>query len=415
VSSRRPSGIPLSAMGMKMPIGLRPLVVSREATRPWMGWAWLVLLVGCGSSSSTDDTDGAIAGDSSAVSDASGTTVSDGAPPDGGYVVTGANDSGGSDANVSSGDGGIDAGDSSPMADGNAPADDSGAVEEGGPDGASTSVDGAAIDGGASADGSTEGGEDASSACSGGTSYLASDATGSRAQVTGYGFIDFVTSAKNPIVALDTTLTVPAKPPASGTLFLWPGLQPDGPGSMDLPINNGVLQPVLTWGPTCAPNAPNGDAYGSWWISAQYVNTYIAMTSPDYADYGGCHGGPGMDVGVGDSLNLSMTLNGTSWIQTVTDAQNGQSVTYTIDMMGQEQDIAEFDIEEYSQMPLSDVVFTSTTLTFASSQPSACQPETRGTNDYFSAPEASSDGLHCCIQKLILRAQGVAATSPDSP
>lgn len=33
----------------------------------------------------------------------------------------------------------------------------------------------------------------------------------------------------------------------------------------------------------------------------------------------------------------------------------------------------------------------STTLTFASSQPSACQPEVSGTNDYFSAPQASSD------------------------
>jgi hypothetical protein len=184
---------------------------------------------------------------------------------------------------------------------------------------------------------------------------------------------------------------------------------------MDLPINNGVLQPVLTWGPTCAPNAPNGNPYASWWISAQYVNTNLAMTSPEFPMYGGCHGGPGMDASVGDSLNISMTLNGESWTQTVTDAQSGESVSYAIDMMNQIQDIGEFVIEGDSQEPVSDVIFTSTTLTFASSQPTACQPQFRGTNDYFSAPQASVDGLHCCIQKIILRAQGVPATSPDAP
>ena len=56
--------------------------------------------------------------------------------------------------------------------------------------------------------------------------------------------------------------------PAAGVrhALLWPGLQPDGPGANDQPLDNGVLQPVLTWGPTCAPNAPDGDPYGSWWI-----------------------------------------------------------------------------------------------------------------------------------------------------
>ena len=108
-----------------------------------------------------------------------------------------------------------------------------------------------------------------------------------------------------------------------------------------------------------------------------------------------------------------MVLNGTDWVQTVTDAQSGKSVNYTIDMMGQVPDRAEFSIEEY--LPTTDVIFTSTTLTFSTSQPASCQPYSRGTNDYFSAPQASADGLHCCIDKIILRVQGVAATSPDSP
>jgi predicted MarR family transcription regulator len=67
-----------------------------------------------------------------------------------------------------------------------------------------------------------------------------------------------------------------------------------------------------------------------------------ATTSPDYAAYGGgCHGDPGMNVDVADNLNISMTLRGTNWIQTVTYTRSGQSVTYTIDMMGKVQEIAD--------------------------------------------------------------------------
>ena len=64
--------------------------------------------------------------------------------------------------------------------------------------------------------------------------------------------------------------------------------------------------------------------------------------------------------------------------------------------------------------PVEDVVFTQTVLTFATPVTS-CQPNTRGPNDYFSPPQASSDGLHCCISKVILRAKGVAATTPNTP
>jgi hypothetical protein len=80
---------------------------------------------------------------------------------------------------------------------------------------------------------------------------------------------------------LHTTMTVPEKPPPSGTLFLWPGLQPLPGGKNYNPIGNGVLQPVLMWSGTCAPTAPS--SYASWWISAQYVNTYcpIRGATPD--------------------------------------------------------------------------------------------------------------------------------------
>jgi hypothetical protein len=84
-------------------------------------------------------------------------------------------------------------------------------------------------------------------------------------------------------------------------------------------------------------------------------------------------------------------------------------------MLGQAQGSAEFVIEEYSSKPLSDVIFTSSVITFDSAAKSACQAIQRGTNDYFSAPRASTDGLRCCVGKITLRAQGVPASTPNSP
>ena len=217
--------------------------------------------------------------------------------------------------------------------------------------------------------------------------------------VTGYGTVLISSSSKNQIVRLLTTLVVPAEPPPSGTLFLWPGLQPDGT-NYD-PIDNGVLQPVLTWGPSCAPGK-QPRAYSTWWISGQYVNTN--GSDPGYT---GCQGGPAMSVEVGDTLNIDMALAGTVWTQTVTDAQTGQSVSYSIDMMNQSQNLAYFVIEEYSSAPVSEVIFTDNTIMFGSADGADCKLTMRGQNDYVSVPIPSSDGRSCAIQEIILRAQGI--------
>ncbi len=249
------------------------------------------------------------------------------------------------------------------------------------------------------------------SPCAGGTMGAASDATGgtTKTPVSGYGSVQFMASTKTVVVKLETTLTVPPKPPASGTLFLWPGLEPLQQSKNYQPIGTGVLQPVLTWGGTCAPTAPN--TYDSWWISAQYVNTY--GSDPGYT---GCLGGQGIDVGVGDALHITMTLDGTTWKQVVVDQQSGQMATYDIDMLGQAQDWAIFTIEQPTSVkPVSDVVFTSTTLTFADADPAACQPSVRGSTDYFASPQTSVDGRQCCVSRIILRSQGVAATTPNGP
>jgi len=205
---------------------------------------------------------------------------------------------------------------------------------------------------------------------------------------------------------LSTTLAVPIKPQQNtGTLFLWPGLQPGGANFQ--PIDNGVLQPVLTWGSTCAPNSPK-NGYASWWVSAQYVNTYGS-----HPGYTGCLGGDGMNVQVNDALQMVMTLNGSVWHQSVMDVNTQQRVTYDLDLLDQAQNYAEFVIEMYTENPAADVVFTATTITFQNSEPASCQPSTRGMNDFFTNPRVSADGKQCSIDRIVLRAPGVPATSPN--
>jgi hypothetical protein len=230
----------------------------------------------------------------------------------------------------------------------------------------------------------------------GGAGGLGPEAPG---RTTGYGTVLISSSSRNQIVRLQTSMIVPAEPLPSGTLFLWPGLQPNGANF--LPIDNGVLQPVLTWGPSCAPGR-QPRAYSTWWISGQYVNT-----NGSYPGYTGCEGGPIMSVDVGDTLLIDMALAGTIWTQTVTDAETGQTVTYSLDMMNQAQTLAYFVIEEYSSVPRSDVIFTDTTITFGSPDAADCRLTMRGQTDFVSVPVPSGDGLSCAIGAIILRAQGV--------
>jgi hypothetical protein len=252
--------------------------------------------------------------------------------------------------------------------------------------------------------GNTTGG----SPCAGGPTWPASDDGGAGA-VSGYGTVEFQASTSTQMVELQTTLTVPTKPTSSGTLFLWPGLEPLNGSQNFYPIGVGVLQPVLTWGSSCAPNSPTNPT--GWWISAQYVNTYGYSQG-----HTGCLGGQSIDVQVGDQLDITMSLKGTVWSQLVVDRQSGQMATYDIDMQGQAQDWAIFRIEQpTATTPASDVVFTSTTLTLAAADPMACQPSARGANDYVAAPQASMDGTKCCISRIILRAQGVPATTQNMP
>lgn len=144
----------------------------------------------------------------------------------------------------------------------------------------------------------------------------------------------------NPFTYFESTIIVPPLPSDEWkTLFLWPGLQPLPKSKNFSPIDNGVLQPVLTFGTSCAPNPNNLDEKG-WWISSQYVNTFGKSEG-----HSGCFGGPRIAVKSGDSLRMVMELKGTEWIQSVQNQKSKKVANFTIDMMGQGQSWAEWVME----------------------------------------------------------------------
>ena len=124
--------------------------------------------------------------------------------------------------------------------------------------------------------------------------------------------------------------------PGEFSVFLWPGLQPGGSNCF-YPINNGVLQPVLSYGTSCAPDRPQNTE--QWWISGQYVNRPLFVDKcasiPDgfvsaCENYSHCHGGEFLTINPGQQITTSMVYDNTdnSWLQTI--EAGGQTRTYSI-------------------------------------------------------------------------------------
>lgn len=226
-------------------------------------------------------------------------------------------------------------------------------------------------------------------------------------RVRGSGTIEYDVTPPNEWLSQRTVMRVPEEPPPSGTVFLWPGIQPLSAGKNFQPIGNGVLQPVLTWGPSCAPGNPGG--HETWWISPVYVN----VTSRDSA-YRGCHGGPVIKVEPEHLLDLHIYLDAPNWVQKVVDLDSMKTTEYAHDMKGQAQARAFFVIElPDNAKPTEDIIFTKSVLTMAKSEPSACEPIARGMRDFASKARISADGKTCCIDRIALRAAGVDATTKD--
>lgn len=241
---------------------------------------------------------------------------------------------------------------------------------------------------------------DPTSVCAGGKVGMDSDAVMTRGMGGGRNLavIMYTAEPPNTVSRFVTTLVVPKEPAQKQTLFIWPGLQHAG-GADPGRVGNGVLQPVLTWGPSCSPKASSAStSYASWWISSMYVNISSFAAGP-----GGCAGGDSMDVAVGDRLFIDFSVEGQEWTQTVTNLANMKEVDFTIDLKGQDQNWVIWDIEvPSSARPAEDTIFEKSVLTFT--QPvTSCQPTSAAEVDYFSAPVLSTDGLHCCYDKLILK------------
>jgi hypothetical protein len=243
---------------------------------------------------------------------------------------------------------------------------------------------------------------DAATACGEGAMMV----TG-MARKEGNGNTNLRTSGTVEFINWKGTVAVPKNPaPPRGPLFLWPGLQPL---QMDNKVGYGVLQPVLTWGTSCADMT--NTAYDHWWISGVYVGT-----TPGSWTNVSCKAGSPMNVAVSDLLDIEMTLSGTNWKSTMTDRSSGKTVTFDYDLKGQKQQWLLHQIEAQGQTkPVDDVIFTNVVAQLSDSQPASCYPSETGASDYFSPPRASADGKTCCFSKIILRASGAMATSPNQP
>jgi hypothetical protein len=216
---------------------------------------------------------------------------------------------------------------------------------------------------------------------------------------TDNGQVAFFAAPGNEIVSLTTKLVVPAKlaEPAdtNWTLFLWPGLQPRLGGANYWPIGNGVLQPVLTWGPSCAPEE---QPKRRWWISAQYVNTL-----GNYMGYQGCSGGLIIGVDPKDTLLIDMSLFRSIWTQTILNQVTKESTIFRASLADQAQGIARFEIEPYGGAISPEVVFLETTIRFAHPHPENCRLGEHGPDDVVTAPVIVAEGQSCYVEKIILK------------
>lgn len=215
----------------------------------------------------------------------------------------------------------------------------------------------------------------------------------------------FYVASPNRIAGLQTSLTVPPFPPipsaAAAALFLWPVLDPATNSVNFLPINNGVLQPVLSWGPSCAPTS-QPKPFSSWWISAQYVNTF--GNDPGYT---GCFSGNSMSVNPGDVLSIDMALDAATgiWKQTVIDSNTNQSVAFSINMEGQGQNWAYFAMESwYGATINTPVIFSNTIITFQSSDTASWCSISQGANNAYimTPPTPQNSGTQCFIGSIVL-------------
>jgi hypothetical protein len=217
------------------------------------------------------------------------------------------------------------------------------------------------------------------------------------------GRVGLVAAVGNEIVSLTTKLVVPQPPNRSanpnGTLFLWPGLQPREDDANYLPIGNGVLQPVATWGPSCAPGPHPEDG---WWASGQYVNTV-----GDFMGYQGCFSGPIVSASPKDLLLMTISRFSSMWSQTILNLNTGKSTGFHANLAGQVQGRARFYIEPDPGVKSADITFLETIIGFALPHSDNCQLDEHGPADVVTPPVIIANGQSCYIANIVLKGPGV--------
>ncbi|KAJ3256491.1 hypothetical protein HK103_005489 [Boothiomyces macroporosus] len=211
--------------------------------------------------------------------------------------------------------------------------------------------------------------------------------------VNAYWFTDPVNA---PFVYFESTIVVPNLLTSPwDTTFIWPGLQP--------------------LGRSCAPNPSNTPlSLNSWWISAQYVNTFVTPII--------CTGGDVMNVNVGDTLKMVMSLRtGTTvWDQTVTNMSNGKSVSFSYDLQGQEQGWAEFVLETPAGWHANPPQFVVSNIVMRSAPGTTVQCDYQS-SAYSGYPGASvtcdnpvKSGNTCTVSKCLYNGATVTSTTTST-
>ncbi|KAJ3009415.1 UNVERIFIED_CONTAM: hypothetical protein HDU68_002713 [Siphonaria sp. JEL0065] len=225
----------------------------------------------------------------------------------------------------------------------------------------------------------------------------------------------------NNFVFFQVTLTVPSAPVRpigdTATYFLWPGLQP-GFAQNNLnfePLGNGVMQPVLSFGPSCIPNvSPVLDYYSTWIISALYVNLNKQPTGNI------CNGGEVLIVSPGEQLLITMELVGTVWQQSIRSLQTSKTVSYSIDLKNQTQGRAELEVELYhAAVQYFPITFESISLRVMQPDSGFCLNKAGTKVNNIKASETctegilSADGVSCRIDRCSFAA--IAPAPPGKP
>ncbi|KAI8613176.1 hypothetical protein BC830DRAFT_498517 [Chytriomyces sp. MP71] len=156
-------------------------------------------------------------------------------------------------------------------------------------------------------------------------------------------FFWMLKDANNSFNSFSANMVVPQNPTNPGSYFIWIGLQSTRNSTNYQPTGNGVLQPVLTFGHSCAPHTEQiASPNGTWHVSGLYVNLGLDNARSEKV---GCFGGDVMDVAPGDTLDKACSVqSGGQYVKDGPGA-HGCTVIFTYDMSGQAQTFAIMEVE----------------------------------------------------------------------